>query len=76
MNVDSVLENWSDVDSDVSGASLEFSGDSDSSEQEEVDSSGEDEVCESWKEIPGKFISYKKYNSVGRCTLLYITHSN
>ena len=66
MGVDGVLENWSDVDSDVSDARL---GDSKNSEQEEVESSSEDDICKSWKEISGKFISYQNNSVVSRCMI-------
>ena len=56
MDVSGVLDNWSEIESDVSDASLEYSGESDTSDQEEADSSGEAGTSDSWHEIPGKYI--------------------
>ena len=58
MDVSGVLDNWSEIESDVSDASLEYSGESESSDQEEVESSGEAAISDSWHEIPGKYNNY------------------
>ena len=52
-DMDAGMENWSDIDSEVSSVSSEGTDETDDSEESGDESGGEDGSSVGWREVPG-----------------------